>query len=211
MFLVSLDKDKQKGMEALAEKMFIYLDLQVSSCLQTQILQSFFWCTAACNMLFKDNWATSMMILIMHRQQLKKAFLSVWSNDWGQAYKLLVLFHASQLQPWQIKKKKKQKGKKKNICRTLLTYKDVFQHSSSIWKCLFHLTEFANHIFSPQNNLQCGNASICYKLFSSFCWRGSKKKRIVAESMTCTKQQATASTYFAVAPIRLNAKHIGLL
>ena len=98
---------------------------------------------------------------------------------------------------------------KQNICRTLLTHKDVFEHRSSIWKCLFHLTGFANHIFPPQNNLQCGNASICSKLFTSFCWRRNKKTSTAALAVTCRKHGVMAGTHCEVASIASNTKHVG--
>lgn len=166
----------------------------------------FFWYPAACTTWLLEDNETTLSEEAEDTETAAEECLPVclepWLAGWASCTSLSCLVAATRI--WTKKKQTKQ-----NICRTLLTHKDVFEHRSSIWKCLFHLTGFANHIFPPQNNLQCGNASICSKLFTSFCWRRNKKTSSAALAVTCRKHGVMEGAHSEVASIASNTKHAG--
>lgn len=91
-FPVSLDKDKHKRVETLAKCLFVlifryHLVYKCSYCGPFSSVQLL----ATCGYL-RIIEQSFMMRLIIHRQQLKKIFLSVWSSDWRTSLQVSYTF-----------------------------------------------------------------------------------------------------------------------
>lgn len=134
------------------------------------------------------------MELMIQKQQLKKIFLSVWSNNCGTSFLHILLFSFATMEDW---RKYTSVGHfwTTRMCLNIIV---AFENACFIWQN-FRIT------FSPLRiTFSVEMLPYATSCFHHFCWWGNKKKRTLTESMISIKHQDTANTLYIDLPMGIS-------